>query len=247
MEPEAFAIENQNENYHWWYVGRRKLFSKIISKLNLPLSTRFLDIGTSTGTNLRMLEELGFANRLGVDPSDVAKKFCESKNLGQVEIGDICHLPFPENRFDVILATDVIEHVEDDQLAVQEICRVLKPQGYGIITVPAFPCLWGQQDEISHHKRRYVLQKLKKLLQDNGLKIHSIFYFNYLLFIPIWLIRTFIRAVGIELKNETQINNLFLNAMFNIIFSFDVMSASWLKPPFGVSIFVLCQKNEKIL
>jgi ubiquinone/menaquinone biosynthesis C-methylase UbiE len=91
-----------------------------------------------------MLSDLGFKHVTGVDMSDDAIRFCAEKGLGHVE-----KLPFDNVSFDVVLATDIIEHVDDDNRALAEIARVLRPGGKVLITVPAFQALWGLQDEVA--------------------------------------------------------------------------------------------------
>jgi SAM-dependent methyltransferase len=49
---------------------------------------------------------------------------------------DICNLPFAENSFDVILCNHVLEHIPDDKKAMQELFRVLRPNGWGIFQIP---------------------------------------------------------------------------------------------------------------
>lgn len=60
---------------------------------------------------------------------------------------DIHQIPFPENSFDVIFCNHVLEHVQDDRLAVREIKRVLKPGGWAILQVPFFPPIPDQTFE----------------------------------------------------------------------------------------------------
>jgi SAM-dependent methyltransferase len=242
MDQATYAAEAEIEQDHWWFVGRRKLFGGIIAGLGLPSDARTLDAGTSTGTNLRLLRDLGFTRVEGVDISLEAKQFCELKQLGTVTIGDVCALPYSDNQFDLVLATDVIEHLDDDLRAAAELFRVLKPGGHVLITVPAFPSLWGLQDDVAHHKRRYRKRPLLRVLTDSGLQCHKAFYFNYLLFAPIWLARCIIRLGGIRLRSENDVNNPWINHVLTWVFSFDVWSACWLSPPFGVSILALCTK-----
>ena len=49
---------------------------------------------------------------------------------------DICNLPFEDNTYDVILCNHVLEHIPDDQKAMQELYRVLKPGGWGVFQIP---------------------------------------------------------------------------------------------------------------
>ncbi len=243
METSAYAIESQVEVSHWWFVGRRKLLAKIISKLDLSMDTRVLDIGTGTGTNLRLLKELGFENVMGVDNSEESVHFCAQKGLGIVQKGDICNLPFEDNSAGLILATDVIEHIDNDLLALSELKRILSPNGWLILTVPAFQSLWGLQDQVGHHKRRYRLRQLQQLLQEVDLDCEESFYFNYLLFIPIWLARQLISFFRVPLDSESQLNTPLLNYLLTSIFTIDITTARFVKPPFGVSILVVARKG----
>ncbi|HEY9610889.1 class I SAM-dependent methyltransferase, partial [Allocoleopsis sp.] len=159
-----------------------------------------------------------------------------------VNLGDIGNLPFPDGTFQLVLATDVIEHIDNDLAALSEIRRVLASEGRAIVTVPAFKMLWGTQDEVSHHKRRYLKKELLEKAKKVGFNCITIFYFNYILFLPILTARTVIKLLKLGVKNENSINNDFLNNLFKAIFKFDVMSAPTLSPPFGVSILALLDK-----
>jgi SAM-dependent methyltransferase len=244
MDSAVFAVEATIEETHWWFVGRRRLFADELRRARVPIDARALDIGTGTGTNLRLLRDAGFSNVTGLDASDEAIRFCAQKQLGDVRQGDICALPFGDASFDVVFATDVIEHIDDDGLAAQEICRVLKPGGSVIITVPAFESLWGLQDEKGLHKRRYRMRPLIELLRGAGLTPQRSYYFNYLLFAPIFLARQMINLLRIELDSEAQVNSPLLNRVLSAIFSADIRTAPLLRPPFGASILVVASKRR---
>ena len=243
METTTYAVEAEVEATHWWFTERRRLFARIISGLGLPADARILDIGTSTGTNLRMLRDLGFTHCEGLDQSQEAVRWCAEKGYGKVTIGDVCHLPFPDREFDLILATDIIEHVDDDAGALREIQRTLKDDGRTLITVPAFMVLWGLQDDVSHHKRRYRAPEILERAEAAHLLVLQRFYFNYLLFVPILLARVLIRLLRIRMKSENEVNNGFINRVLAAIFRFDVWSAPALHPPFGVSYLMLATKS----
>jgi SAM-dependent methyltransferase len=242
MDLAAYAVEAEVEETHWWFVGRRRLFGREITGLGLSKDAPVLDVGTSTGTNLRMLAELGYRRVVGLDLSDEAIRFCAEKGLGVVHHGDVCDLPFEDASLDLVLATDIIEHVEDDKLALSEIARVRVPGGSAVITVPAFQSLWGLQDEVSHHLRRYRLPVLRNAVEAAGLRPVRCFHFNYLLFVPIWLARQILRVFNIRAASESQVNTALLNGLLRRVFDLDVWTAPWLATPFGVSIFVLAEK-----
>src|SRR5215472_13515029 len=114
MQAETYAVEARVEETHWWFVGRRQLFRRELARARVSSKARALDIGTSTGSNLRLLRGLGFTDVTGLDVSPDAIRFCESKGLGSVRLGNVCEIPFADSTFDLVLATDVIEHVKDD-------------------------------------------------------------------------------------------------------------------------------------
>lgn len=244
MDFATYEVEAQVEATHWWFVGRRKLFRSIVENIGIASSVAILDIGTSTGTNLRMLREAGFTNVRGLDLHEEAIRWCADKGLGHVDKGDICNIPSANNVYDLVLATDIIEHVDDDVAALREVTRVLKQNGRAIITVPAFQSLWGLQDTVSHHKRRYRKQELVDKLSQVGLVTDECFYFNYLLFIPIWFARQLIRLLGLKLSSENELNSLVINKILSFIFSFDISTARQINPPFGVSVLAVVRKID---
>lgn len=242
MDQAAFAAEAKIEATHWWFVERRRLFASLLGKCEISPDARVVDIGTGTGANLRLLKELGFKNVTGIDPSPDAARWCAEKGLGDVQFGNATSLGLPSQSVDLVIATDVIEHVDEDQLALAEIHRVLRPGGTVLFTVPAFPSLWGLQDIVSHHYRRYRMKPFLKLLNDANFCVVAKFHFNYLLFLPIFLARQVVRAFKIPLNSENEVNNLLLNRLLGIIFRMDVATAPYLHPPFGVSILALAHR-----
>lgn len=242
MKTETYSLEKDIEETHWWFTGRRRLFARELLSLGLKRDCPTLDIGTSTGANLRLLRDQGFTNVKGIDPYDDAILACAEKGLGTVMKGDITALPVASGSVDLIMATDVIEHVDDDGLALREIERVLAPGGYVLLTVPAFQSLWGLQDEISLHKRRYRKSPLVDLVLASGLKPIRHYYFNFLLFGPIWVARQLIRLLPVKVKGENEVNSPLLNRILTAVFSLDVRIAPLLRPPFGVSIAILACK-----
>jgi SAM-dependent methyltransferase len=243
MDIATYVTEAEAEATHWWFTGRRRLFAREIEKTGLPRSSRVLDVGTSTGANLRLLRDLGFYAVDGLDFSNEAIRYCQEKGLGFVRYGDVCGMPFADGSFDLLLATDIIEHIDDDAKALGEIARVLRSGGKALITVPAFPMLWGLQDRIGQHKRRYRLRQLVDRVASAGFAIDVCYYFNFLLFLPIWMGRRLIDIFRPDIQNEAQINSPLINRAMLAIFSADIAMAPILRMPFGVSILLIATKK----
>jgi SAM-dependent methyltransferase len=245
MNESVYAVDARLQAAHWWYVGRRRLFAGLIRDLGLQRNDHVLDVGTSAGTNLRLLRELGFESVTGLDLSPDAIRFCAENGYGTVRRGDVTDMPFRAETFSLVLATDIIEHVDDDRRALQEIRRVLKPGHAALITVPAFPELWGFQDVVSKHKRRYRMRALREHIRDAGLVPERAFHFNYLLFAPIFLARQLMKLRSPSVQSESEINTPLINRVLSRIFHFDVMTAERFRPPFGVSILILVRRPAK--
>lgn len=90
---------------------------------------------------------------------------------GSAVLGEIDALPFPAQRFDLVVAFDVIEHVADDGCAAREISRVLKPGGHLVMSVPLHPARWSEFDALVGHARRYDVPALQALLAAHGLTV----------------------------------------------------------------------------
>ncbi len=174
------------EDRHWWFRGRRAVIAALLSRVDLrPL--RVLDAGCGTGRNLELYSRLGEAD--GVDPSPHAIRFCRDRGIERVREGDATSLPVASSRYDLVAATDVLEHVEHDRAAAAEMLRVTRPGGWLLVTVPAYRWMWSEEDVRLRHFRRYTRRSLLALLEGAGWEPSYATYFNALLLPPIALAR----------------------------------------------------------
>ena len=199
-----------------------------------------LDVGCGTGALLREVE--AFGNARGIDMSPEAIQYCQRRGLSNVQQGSITNIPFPDNCFDVVMALDVLEHVADDQNGLAEVFRVLKPGGHALLFVPAFRSLWSITDELSHHFRRYTRPEFSGKVAAAGLQIVRSSYFNTFLFLPIALVRLFVRWRNIKLSSEERLMSPLLNRLFFIIFRLESLVFNYVNFPFGISVYILAAK-----
>ena len=176
--------------------------------------------------------------------SEAALGYAVDKGLGPVGIADVRALPARSNSFDLVLATDVIEHVDDDRSAVQELARVVGANGVVLITVPAFQTLWSRHDEVAHHKRRYRRTAVVDLIAASGLELEECYYFNFLLFVPILVTRKLLAIFRVKHRGDTALNIGFVNPILLWVFRRDVDLAPRVRPPFGVSLLALARKGS---
>jgi SAM-dependent methyltransferase len=166
----------QLEDDHWWYRERRHLLAKAISGLT---PGQALDIGAAGGGNTRVLREHGWdavALEYGADGAEVA----HGRGLPTLR-GDATRLPFADSSLDLVMAFDLLEHLHDDDSAVAEVRRVLKPTGTYLVAVPADPKLWSSHDEAVDHVRRYTREGLLALLDRGGFDVTDVRSWNVLL------------------------------------------------------------------
>lgn len=264
MKAHTYAIMNDVEDTHWWFVGRRAILESFMRGIvehvkqggpNGPASTngtsldtvegtvqnlRILDVGCGTGANLEMLSEFGRAE--GVDVSDQALTFCKSKGL-QVHKGLAETLPFEDSEFDVVTGLDVIEHLDDDIRGLKEMNRVTKSGGHTLIFVPAFMWLWGVQDDVSNHRIRYNRKQIVERVEEAGFTVERATYANFTFFAPILAGRTIMRLTGLKPESENNVNVSALNGIFGKIFAAERHFLKRLDFPFGVSIVVVARKD----
>jgi SAM-dependent methyltransferase len=245
MDEIMYAHIQQVENNHWWYVGRRKIiFDRVLPLLAQYDTPRILDVGCGTGYNIEYMQQHGFRNIVGLDFSLEALKLCHSRGITQVVCGDGTLPPFESSSFDVITALDMIEHVEDDVRALQELARILKPGGSLVIFTPAYQFLWGLQDEISHHFRRYMARNLRAKVQQAGLTISRLTYANTFLFPVVLAGRMAMRLMG-RPENVTSENDLhppWSNGILKNIFAAESPLLNHIDFPFGVSLLCIARK-----
>ncbi|TMJ97029.1 MAG: class I SAM-dependent methyltransferase [Actinobacteria bacterium] len=245
MDVELYDTIHRVEATHWWYVGRRAVvfdtLTRVLADYERP---RVLDLGCGTGFNLEAARTLGVPDGVGVDLSIRALSFCRERGLRRLVRGDAAAPPFCDAMFDIVLALDVIEHVEDDRAALGELLRVLRPGGRLIVFTPAFQFLWSVQDRVSHHYRRYTATELRTKLSDAGYVVDKVSYANMLLFPVVLAGRLALRISGRDrrVSSENDLHPTGSNSVLARIFSAERPLLRRWNLPFGVSLLAVAAK-----
>ncbi len=246
MQQHTYAIMYEVEGAHWWFAGRRRILESFLAQImpTLPVATgaraRILDVGCGTGANLEMLARFGDAE--GVDLSTDALAFCRARGLTQVREGAAEALPYADATFDLVTALDVVEHLDDDVAGLSEMRRVLKVGGCALLFVPAFQWLWGVQDDVSNHRRRYTRAGLARAVEAAGLRVERATYANITFLAPILAGRLLMRATGARPASENNINVAALNGLFGQLLGAERHWLRRINLPVGVSAICVARK-----
>jgi SAM-dependent methyltransferase len=246
MEPGLYPWMAEVEERHWWFASRRTIVERFITRLDLPADARLLEPGCGTGGNFAMLARHGRVFAMDTDPE--ALRFATALGQAQVACGSLPdRIPFGGQDFDLILMSDVLEHLDADVAALRALQHRLKPLGWILITVPAMQWLWSGHDEAHHHRRRYSRATLRRVAQAADLDVVYLGYFNFILFPVVMGVRLTQRLMqredGAEASNYTTIPSRPLNAFLRRVFSCERHLLEHMRMPFGVSLLMLARRS----
>lgn len=243
MYPVFAAVEQR----HWWFVGRQKIFLTALRKYIRTDKNRVLDVGCGTGGMLPLLQHFGEVT--GTDVDVQAVHFARQRKYITVDVADAQKLPYQDNSFDLVSAVDLIEHLENEQLLMDELVRVTRPGGYVFITSAALPWLWSPLDIFSKHYRRYTKRNFQKATRHGHLEALSIRYYNVIFFLPVAIIRLLQRLwpkqpTSADHLTELRVPPTPVNITAREIFQLERFFLP-IPFPFGVSIFGMYRKIPK--
>ena len=184
-----------------------------------------------------MLSSFGEVSAVEPDATDRAR--AEARGIGHVRRGSLpTDIPLSQGGFGLVLALDVIEHVENDEAAVRSLAGLCRPDGLVVITVPAGPWLWSRHDERNGHFRRYTRDGLRRLITHAGLEVVRLTSFNTVLLPVVATARTAGRMLGLDTAGTslppTPINQAFLKLL-----SLEARLLPRIDLPAGVSLLAL--------
>lgn len=184
---QQFAKQYANlEEWHWWFRGRQRILESVLRReFGARDSISIASVGCGPAEGLQWLEQfIGPRGKIvGIDVEPIHARRVPPRI--EYVIGMLETAPLADHSFDVVLALDVLEHLDNDAVGLYEASRMVKPGGLLLVTVPALPSLWGGQDVISHHRRRYTKATLMRTFERAGLQPPRVSYFNTLLFAPV--------------------------------------------------------------
>lgn len=219
---------------------RYRLILKLLRSIERP-GMNILDCGMGTGSLVKQLVRKGYKIS-GCDFSEKALELARELLPEKVDIfkADLTRFhSLPLGTYDVIICSEVLEHIKKDKLAINNLFKALKNRGYLIVTVPFLMENWSQGDSYTGHIRRYEPGELEKKIQGAGFEIESSFAWgNFFYAFYYQLIKNISprRVRSKELSGFKKIISFFLYYLF---FLDDVFAAKK-----GKRLFVLARKEK---
>ncbi len=256
MHADEYCKLAEVEDRMWYFRALHGHIERALTEALGVSSASVLDAGCGTGGLIRRLAPKRARWRwTGIDVSDLACQLARERvSPGNVDLarpavpetqivhGSITSLPFEAAQFDAIVSADVLYHVDEDEAALREFARVLRPGGVVVLNVPAYRWLWSYHDVAVQSRRRYDRAEVTRKLEDGGFVVRASTYWNTLPFPLVVLRRKLLPAP--KSGSDVQLYSAPIETMFAAAMA---LERTWLRAvgplPFGSSVFAVAQKR----
>ena len=232
------------EDDYWWYRILRNMTCREVTDLaKANPGLQILDAGCGTGGTMEaMRRQLPDARLAGFDVSVLALEHTRARGFGDAFEASVDCIALADGSQDAVVSLDVLYHEGVDQdKAMKEFHRVLRPEGRLIMNLPAFECLRGQHDIAVKNVRRYTPGEVRELHERNGFTMERLFCWNAWLFLPILLWRkiskTTAKASTGEAKSDLILPPAALNKALEVLGGWEASLCRAIKSPVGTSVF----------
>ena len=235
------------EARHFWFRGFRAFITPLLREAAAGRpNARLLDCGCGTGANVALLDTFGRA--YGFDLTEIGLRIGRESGRTRLARATVTAVPFPTAAFDIVTSFDVLYSLADgdEQAAIAEMYRLLKPGGFAIVNVAAMRVLRGDHSVLSREVRRYSRADLRTRLEGAGFRIQRLTYTNATLFPALAIARLIQRRRGLRSESEADAEISVPPAPINAIMTAVMhLEALWLRAfdaPFGSSLLCLAKK-----
>ena len=225
---------------HWWWRAREEFLMDMFAHLPLAPQPRVLDIGCGDGLFFDRLIKLG-ARVEGLE-SSAELVSAATRQRYPIHLGPFDESFVPDQRYDLVLMLDVLEHLPQPLSALRQAAALLEPKGYLVITVPAFLMLWTAHDVLNHHLTRYTRRTLATLVAQAPLEICQQRYFFHWL-APLKLLTRCKERLWQTPPQPPRIAPRWLNAGLIGLSRLEARCFSRHPLPFGSSLAMVCRRT----
>ena len=238
MDPGYRARYARLYREHWWWRAREEYLARLLDRVVGPGGGgEIFDFGCGDGLFFPVLKRYGEPRGIEYDDAllDPAGPWRD-----RISTGALVDDPDEHGRYGLIVALDVLEHIEDPVPVMATLRARLRAGGVLIATVPAFPSLWTTHDDLNHHVRRYRVRELEELARGSGLEIlESRYLFAWLAPVK-WLVAQKERVVRPAVRSP-EVPAAALNALVLALARLEQRLLGDAHPPFGSSAIVVAR------
>lgn len=238
-------LTSQAEATHFWFRGFRRFVAPVLETLAAGRrDLRLVDCGCGTGYNLSLLQPYGSV--YGFDLTEFGSRHARSEGH-RVMRADITRIPLAAERFDVAASFDVLQCVGEDELAVREMARIVRPGGAIVLTLAAFDALRGDHAIAWNEVRRYTPSTARRLVERAGLRAELVTFMFGSVFPVIASARLLQRVLrpirGVRDDSDMSVPVAPVNGVLTALVTAEAaLARHGVRIPIGSSILVVARK-----
>jgi SAM-dependent methyltransferase len=244
--------ESAEDENHYINVASREHAVSRLERWVFGENPVLIDIGCSSGYTVRLLRKrMPHAVVFGADyvRRPLEKLGHSIPDLPLLQF-DLVNCPLPEKSFDGVILLNVLEHIDDDDAALRQAVRILKPGGVAAIEVPAGPNLYDIYDKQLMHFRRYRMADLIRKVRASGLEILERSHLGCFLYPAFWIVKKRNRR-HLQSKPEEQriivsgnMQQAKNSVLLNTVLSIEAWSRRHVYLPVGIRCLITGRKTS---
>ncbi len=189
----CFEVEDRS----FWFRHRNACIMELVRNFPPAGKGPIFDVGGGNGFVAKGLMDAGWDVVL-VEPGPAGARNAKKRGLPNVICATTHSAGFEAGTLPAIGVFDVVEHIQEDGAFIRHLHDLLERDGMLYLTVPAYQFLWSAADVRAGHARRYTLQSLRALLEENGFSISYATYFFKYLPATVFIFRTLPHLLGLS-------------------------------------------------
>lgn len=242
--------EDVDDEYHYMSLASREHAIGAVERWMSVSNPVVLDIGCSSGYTLKHLSRrIPGAHVLGADyvRGPLEKLAAQAPGTPLLQF-DLTKCPLPANSVDVVVLLNVLEHIDEDSLAVHQVHRILRSGGIAVIEVPAGPQLYDIYDRRLMHFRRYSLRQLRRMMVQTGFEVLASSHLGFFLYAGFWAAKKRNRLVSRASSDvheaiiSRDMRRMGQSGLLKSVMRLENSLRRWVQYPFGIRCLVTCRK-----